>query len=61
MVQRGRRPYWHANLKGLRDVRRPELDEITTFKKFWTSEIFCSTKILKVKEKIRWKKRKKIN
>jgi hypothetical protein len=37
------------------------LDEITTFKKFWASEIFCSTKILEVKEKIRWKKRKEIN
>ena len=52
-VRQGRRPGWHANLKGLRDVRRPELDEITIFKKFWTSEIVCSTKILEVKEKIR--------
>jgi hypothetical protein len=45
-VQRSRRPDWHANRKELWDVRRPELDEITTFKKFWTSEIFCSTKII---------------
>ena len=52
-VQRGRRPDWHANLEGLRDVRRPDLDEITTFKKFWASGIFFSIKILEVKEKIR--------
>jgi aspartate carbamoyltransferase regulatory subunit len=57
-VQRGRRLDWHANLKGLRDLRIPELDEMTTFRKFWASEIFCSTKLLELKEKIRYKKKK---
>jgi hypothetical protein len=42
----------------LKDGRRRELDEMTTFKKFWDSEIFCSTKLLKLKEKIGYKKKK---